>query len=70
MVTGRGHKEKDTDLPIHYMIEGKTKVIYKKDGSSWEAFDVDADLNDREDISSELSKDIKDKLNIFINRNN
>lgn len=65
-----GHKEKDTDLPIYYMIEGNVKVIYKKDGSSWEAYDIKADPEDKKDISSEISEDIKDKLNIFINRNN
>ena len=64
-----GHKEKDTDKPVQYMVEDGLKVIYKHDGSLWEAYDINADPLDIKDISSSLSEDTKDKLNNFINRN-
>jgi arylsulfatase A-like enzyme len=64
-----GHKEKDTDRPIQYMIEDGLKVIYRQDGDKWEAYDIESDPQDKTDISSDLSQDKKDKLSSFINRN-
>jgi len=64
-----GHKEQDTDRPIHYIVEDGIKAIYKKDGSLWEAYDISADSLDTKDISSKLSEDIKDRLTSFITRN-
>ena len=64
-----GHKEKDTDKPIHYMIEDGLKVIYKEGGSLWEAYDIESDLIDKIDISNSLAEDKKDKLSNFISRN-
>jgi len=64
-----GHKEKDTDKPIYYMVEDGLKVIYRKDGSQWEAYDIAGDPKDIKDISSKLTEDIKDRLNSFLNRN-
>ena len=64
-----GHKEKDTDMPIHYMIENGIKAVYRQDGSKWEAYDMRVDPADKNDISSKLSKDLKDKLGNFVTRN-
>jgi arylsulfatase A-like enzyme len=64
-----GHKEKDTDEPIYYMVEDSLKVIFRKDGSLWEAYDIKDDPEDKTDISSKLTEDKKDRLNSFINRN-
>jgi len=64
-----GHKEKDTDRPIHYIIEDGIKVIFKEDGSLWEAYDIADDSKDTRDISSKLTEDKKDKLGSFIGRN-
>lgn len=64
-----GHKEKDTDLPIYYMVEEGLKVIYRQDESKWEAYDIEADLKDAIDMSKSLTEDKKDKLNTFISRN-
>ena len=64
-----GHKEKDSDRPIHYIIEDGIKAIYKEDGSLWEAYDIAADPKDTKDISSRLTEDKKDKLGSFIARN-
>jgi arylsulfatase A-like enzyme len=63
-----GHKEKDTDEPIYYMAEDGLKVIFRKDGSLWEAYDIKDDPEDKTDISSKLTEDKKDRLNSFINR--
>jgi arylsulfatase A-like enzyme len=63
-----GHKEKDTDEPVYYMAEDGLKVIYRKDGSLWEAYDIKDDPEDKTDISSKLTEDKKDRLNSFINR--
>jgi arylsulfatase A-like enzyme len=64
-----GHKEKDTDEPVYYMAEDGLKVIYRKDGSLWEAYDIKDDPEDKTDISSKLTEDKKDRLNSFIRRN-
>ena len=64
-----GHKEKDTDKPIHYMVEDGIKAIFKEDESLWEAYDIADDPLDTKDISSKLSGDIKDKLGNFMARN-
>jgi arylsulfatase A-like enzyme len=65
-----GHKEKETDKPIHYMVEDNLKVIFKEDGNLWEAYDIEADPEDKIDISKSLTEAKKDKLNKFINRKN
>ena len=64
-----GHKEQDTDRPIQYMVEDGLKVIYRQDGSKWEAYDIEDDPVDNIDISSGLTEDKKDKLSSFISRN-
>jgi len=64
-----GHKEKDSDRPIYYMIDEGIKVIYREDGSTWEAYKRDDDPADRNNIPSGISGGKKDKLNKFINRN-
>ena len=64
-----GHKEKDTDKPIHYIVEDGIKAIYREDGSLWEAYDTEADSADTKDISSKLAEDKKDKLGSFMGRN-
>ena len=64
-----GHKEQDSDRPIRYMIEDGIKAIYREDGSLWEAYDTEADIKDTKDISSKLTKDTKDKLSSFMERN-
>jgi len=64
-----GHKEQDTDKPIHYIVEDGIKAIFKEDGSLWEAYDTGDDPLDTKDISSKLSEDIKDKLSSFMARN-
>jgi arylsulfatase A-like enzyme len=64
-----GHKEKDTDEPVYYMVEDGLKIIFRKDGSLWEAYDINDDPEDKTDISSSLTEDKKEKLNLFINRN-
>jgi len=63
-----GHKEKETDRPVYYMIDENIKVIYKEDGSVWEAYDIKADPYNRDDISTSIQDERKDKLNKFINR--
>jgi arylsulfatase A-like enzyme len=64
-----GHKEKDTDKPIYYILEDNLKVIFRQDGTLWEAYDIKDDPEDTIDISSKLTEDKKDRLNSFINRN-
>jgi arylsulfatase A-like enzyme len=64
-----GHKEADTDRPIQYLVEDGLKVIFREDGSVWEAYDIEADPKDTKDISESLTEDKKDKLSSFINRN-
>jgi len=64
-----GHKEKDTDEPVYYMVEDGLKIIFRKDGSLWEAYDIAGDPKDTKDISKTLTRDKKEKLNSFINRN-
>jgi len=64
-----GHKEAETDKPVHYIIEYGLKVIFKQDGSVWEAYDLADDPKDTKDISSSLTEDNKQKLESFINRN-
>jgi len=64
-----GHKGKDTDKPVHFIINDGIKAIYKKDGSLWESYDVNNDPKDISDISSKLTEDTKDKLTSFIKRN-
>jgi len=63
-----GHKEKDSDKPIHYIVEDGIKAIFKEDGSIWEAYDINSDPGDTKDISSSLPEDKKDKLGSFIAR--
>ncbi len=64
-----GHKEKDTDRPTYYMIDSGIKVIYRKEGDIWQAYDTDKDPSDKENIISDISGGIKEKLENFINRN-
>jgi len=63
-----GHKEKDTDRPIYYIVKDGIKVIYREDGSNWQAYDIEVDPADTKDISAKLTEDKKDKLNSFIGR--
>ena len=64
-----GHKESDTDRPIQYLVEDNLKVIFKEDGSVWEAYDIKDDPKDTKNIVSTLTEDKKGKLTSFINRN-
>jgi len=64
-----GHKEKDTDRPIYYIIEDGIKAIFKEDGSSWEAYDTSDDPLDLKNISTKLTEDKKNKLINFMARN-
>lgn len=64
-----GHKEKETDLPVYYMMEDGIKVIYKEEGKAWEVYDTRSDPKDTVNISSSIPEDKKKKLNKFINRN-
>jgi arylsulfatase A-like enzyme len=64
-----GHKEKDTDRPIHYMVEDGFKAIFRQDGSIWEAYDIVSDPKDAKDISKKITQVKKDKLDSFIKRN-
>ena len=64
-----GHKEKDSDIPIYYIVEDGIKVIYREDSSIWEAYDINDDPLDTKNISSKLTEDKKDKLGNFITRN-
>jgi len=64
-----GHKEQDTDRPIHYIVEDGIKAIFKEDGSLWEAYNIADDPQDTKDISSKLAEDKKDKLCNFTARN-
>ena len=64
-----GHKEKEEDKPIYYMIEDGVKVIYRAEGDRWEAYDISSDPGETTDISKSLPEDKKDKLNSFISRN-
>jgi len=64
-----GHKEQDSDKPIHYIVEDGIKAIFKEDGSLWQAYDIESDPVDRIDISKSLSEDKKSKLTGFIARN-
>ncbi len=63
-----GHKEQDTDKPVHYIVEDGIKAIYREDGSLWEAYDINSDPGDTKDISPSLPEDKKDKLGSFIAR--
>ncbi len=64
-----GHKEKDTDRPVHYMIEDGKKLIYREDRDQFEAYDIKKDPGDKKDTIDKLSRDRKDRLNKFIKRN-
>ena len=64
-----GHKEQDSDKPIHYIVEDGIKAIFKEDGLLWEAYDIEVDPLDKIDISKGLTEDKKDKLKSFIKRN-
>lgn len=64
-----GHKAKDTDMPVYYMLEDGIKVIFKKSGGSWEAYDTGKDPGDIKDLSASLMEDKKRKLESFISRN-
>jgi arylsulfatase A-like enzyme len=63
-----GHKEKETDMPIQYMVEDSLKVIFKEEGPLWEAYDIQSDPLDKIDISKTLTEDKKQKLESFISR--
>lgn len=65
-----GHKEKDTDLPIYYMIENNLKIIFKNENNIWEAYDQVSDTKEKNNLDLEIDKNVKDKLNKFVNRNN
>jgi arylsulfatase A-like enzyme len=64
-----GHKEIETDKPVHYIVEDGLKAIYRQDRGKWEAYDIKGDPKDTKDISDTLKEDKKDKLNSFISRN-
>ncbi|MHB8276063.1 MAG: sulfatase [Candidatus Humimicrobiaceae bacterium] len=64
-----GHKEKDTDLPIYYMLEDNLKLIFKKENNMWEAYDLKADKDEKINIGSHIDENKKDKLQSFTNRN-
>jgi len=63
-----GNKEKDSDRPVYYMIGDDIKVIYREDKDSFEAYDIEADPKERNDIQDTLSDNRKEKLNKFIKR--
>ena len=63
-----GHKEKDTDKPIHYLLKDSLKVIYNQNGSSWQAYDQIKDTKEEENIISKVPNKLKNKLNNFLNR--
>ncbi|MCL4416636.1 MAG: sulfatase [Actinobacteria bacterium] len=64
-----GHKEKDTDKPVYYMLDEGLKLIYKEEEQSYQAYDIAADKPEKLDISAHIDKKIKSKLNSFITRN-
>ncbi|MCL5071288.1 MAG: sulfatase [Actinobacteria bacterium] len=63
-----GHKEKDSDKPIYYLLEDSLKLIYKEEGCVWESYDIKTDMAEKINIYSKVSSKFKDKLNSFINR--
>jgi len=63
-----GHKEKDTDKPIYYLLKDSLKVIYNQNDSSWQAYDQKEDKKEQNNIISEIPDKLKGKLNKFINR--
>lgn len=63
-----GHKEKDTDEPVYFLLEGNLKVIYNQKDSSWQAYDQKKDKKEENNIISKVSDKSKDKLSNFINR--
>ncbi len=62
-----GHKEKDTDQPIHYLAEDGLKLIHSQK-KGWEAYDQTKDKEEENNIIEEVSNNLKDKLSKFINR--
>jgi len=64
-----GHKEKETDRPTYYMIDGGIKVIYREEGDIWQAYDIGDDPEDKKNIIQDIPGGKKEKLISFINRN-
>jgi len=63
-----GHKEKDSDKPIYYLLEDNLKLIYKEEDSIWQGYDIKNDGVEKINIISKVKKELKDKLINFINR--
>ncbi|MCL4377180.1 MAG: sulfatase [Actinobacteria bacterium] len=63
-----GHKEKDSDMPVYYLLEDNLKLIYKEEDSIWQAYDIKNDPTEKINIISKVNKELKDKLINFINR--
>jgi arylsulfatase A-like enzyme len=63
-----GHQEKETDKPIYFTLDNNIKVIYRKEGDTWEAYNLLEDKSEKENIIGKVDKNLKDKLKDFINR--
>jgi arylsulfatase A-like enzyme len=64
-----GHKEKDTDRPIYYMLDNDLKLIFREEDKSYRAYEMDSDKPEKFDVSAHTDQKMKDRLNCFIERN-
>lgn len=60
----RGHKEKEEDRPIYYMLQENLKIIFDEGTDAWELYDVGDDPGEKRNLidTHDRSRDMKGRL--------
>jgi arylsulfatase A-like enzyme len=60
----RGHKEKEEDRPIYYLLQENLKIIFDEGTDAWELYDVEDDPGEKRNLvdTHDRSQDMKGKL--------
>jgi arylsulfatase A-like enzyme len=52
----RGHREKDEDRPVHFILRDQYKLIHDDGAGSYELYDLGADPEERKDLAGESDR--------------